>query len=493
MIKRALKYAVGGLFILCAAAMIFAVPGLPAFAAKGDILPLEGAPVAKPHVITLGKADIITLDGDISDVLVANPDLIDVTAVQSSKLYVVGKQVGDTNLIALDSKGDIVRRIDIHVSYDIMAIQSLVDDLFPNEQVKVGAVHDQVLLTGSVSNPSVASRVANIVGHYVSDLQDISDKPVDYLISNLMDVRGEQQVMLQVRIVEANRTILKELGVDTSFNNPDTLATTRLFGQTPPNNLSGNNSFQALRGAGAAISQDPFMSALGVFGSGIAGIGQIGVTLQALEDRNLVNILAEPNLSAVSGETAGFLAGGEFPVPVGRDQVGNIIVEFREFGVSLNFKPTVLSAERISLQLNTEVSSLDFNNALTLAEVEVPGLDVRRADTTVEIPSGGSLMIAGLLKSDALNGMKGLPGISDTPIIGDLMSSKKFQRDESELIVIVTPYLVQPYAETERAQSVPAPENNPLADSFADNIRRIYKVEDPELFSGEEQFGYILD
>jgi len=146
--------------------------------------------------------------------------------------------------------------------------------------------------------------------------------------------------------------------------------------------------------------------------SGLDGIGQIGIALNALEERNLVNILAEPNLTAVSGEQAGFLAGGEFPVPAGRDQVGNVIIDFREFGVSLNFKPVVLSGERISLQMNTEVSSLDFESAVTLANLQVPGLDIRRAETTVEIPSGGSLMIAGILRSDTLEGMAGLPGIS---------------------------------------------------------------------------------
>ncbi|HBR68761.1 MAG TPA: phospholipid-binding domain-containing protein, partial [Rhodospirillaceae bacterium] len=228
--------------------------------------------------------------------------------------------------------------------------------------------------------------------------------------------------------------------------------------------------------------------------SGIGGIGAIGLFLNALEEENMINILAEPNLTAVSGEQAGFLAGGEFPVPVGRDQVGNLVIEFREFGVSLNFKPVVMSDKRISLQMNTEVSSLDFDNAITLADTQVPGLSVRRADTTVEIPSGGSLMIAGLLQSEAVEGMAGLPGIRKTPVLGDLVSSKNFQRDETELVVIVTSYLVEPHADENKAAEVPAEQQRPLAASFAANMRRTFGLEeDDELFAKSGAFGYLLD
>jgi pilus assembly protein CpaC len=474
------------------AAVLTFVPLDLAWSAKGDLVDLDTPEKAKPITITLGKAEMVDVGNNVSDVMVANPGVIDVTAVQSNRLYIVGLNIGDTNIIALDENGDIVKRIDIHVSYDIQAIQALVDGLFPDEQVKVGAVHDQILLTGTVSNPSVAARVTNIVGHYVSDLQD-QDDPVDELVSNLMEVRGGQQVMLQVRIIEATRSVLKELGVQTNANDPDDLATATIFGNDPPGNLSGISAGQVITGGGIALSKEAAGIARIIADTGLTGVGAIGLFLNALEEQNLVNILAEPNLTAVSGETAGFLAGGEFPVPVGRDQIGNIVIEFREFGVSLNFKPIVLSDKRISLNLNTEVSSLDFENALTLSDLQVPGLDVRKAETTVEIASGGSLMIAGLLQSDAVKGMSGLPGISKAPVLGKLVSSDSFERNETELVVIVTPYLVEPYAETERATPVPVQKNNPLAESFADNMRRIYKAHDPELFLQDEQFGYLLD
>jgi pilus assembly protein CpaC len=492
MFRNAMNLSLGGLLVAAVCAALFALP-VSSFAAKGELVPVDKDASKSLLKVTLGKADVVTVEGDISDVMVANPDLIDVTAIQSNKLYVVGVQVGDTNIIALDDKGNVVKRIDVHVTYDLMAIQGLVNELFPDEKVKIGAIHDQVLLTGTASNPEVSSKIANLVGHYVSDLQDTGSAKIDELVSNQLQVKGEQQVMLQVRIVEASRTALKELGVDTSINRTDELATQPLFGLNPPFEESGVASFTAARGAGAVISQDPFSVGRGVFDSGIAGIGLVGITLQALEDRNLAHILAEPNLSAVSGETAGFLAGGEFPVPVGRDQVGNVIIEFKKFGVSLNFKPVVLNNKRISLQMDTEVSSLDFTAPISTSDLIIPGLNVRRADTTVEIQSGGSLMIAGLMKSDVTKGLKGLPGIADAPILGDLMSSKKFERNETELVVIVTPYLVEPYAETERAKPVPKQHSAPLSNSFADNIRRVYRVEDPALFEGAGSYGYLLD
>lgn len=489
------KAQIFSIFVFC---LIFSLISLEGWAAKGDLKNSGIQAKPPPLYIPMGKAELVDVEGPVADVLVANPSVIEVMAIQSNRLYIVGLNVGDTNLIALDSEGNVVKRMDVHVKYDLQAIQSLVDELFPEEDATVASIHDQILLTGTVSTPEAATKISNIVGHYVSDLQD-EDGSTDELISNLLDVRGEQQVMLQVKIVEATRSVLKELGLETNFNDPNELATTTIFGATPSGSVTtrGDSALFAT-GAGIGLSQDPTGTARLLAETGIRGLGQLGLFLNALEEENLVNILAEPNLTAVSGEQAGFLAGGEFPVPVGRDQVGNLVIEFREFGVSLNFRPKVLSSTRISMQLNTEVSSLDFESAIVLADVTVPGLDIRRAETTVEIPSGGSLMIAGLLQSEAIKGMAGLPGIRKTPILGDLVSSDSFQRDETELVVIVTPYLVEPYAERDRAEPVPArvqnekSTDNPMARTFAANIRRSYGI-DEDLFANDNRFGYLLD
>lgn len=464
-----------------------------AYASKGDLRSYKDVNKKNPPMqITLGKADLVNLPDGVSDVLVADPAVIDVQAVQSNKLYIVGLEIGDTNVIVLDRSGNVVKRLDIHVTYDLQAIQANVERLFPNEKVQVGAVHGQIILTGTVSNPETASKITNLVGHYVSALEGTDDQEIDSLISNLLEVRGEQQVMLQVKIVEAERSIFKELGVDLNANDPDEMAVTQLFRGTQPfSELASNgNSLGFGAAAGLATSQEPAAFARGFLDTGLDGVGTLGLFINALEEENLINVLAEPNLTAVSGQQAGFLAGGEFPVPTGRDQFGNITIEFREFGVSLNFRPVVLSDQRINLQLDTEVSSLDPSNAVTLADIVVPGLDIRRASTTIEIPSGGSLMIAGLLQSETTKGLTGLPGIKDTPVLGDLISSDNFQREETELVVIVTGYLVEPYADNARAQKQPEEKRGELARIFAKNIRRAFEVEDESLLA---QAGYIVD
>ena len=465
---------------------------MSAHAGKGDLDPIHKK-AAPPVDIPLGKAEIIALDNAVSDILVANPAVVDVQAIQSNRLYVVGLSVGDTNIIALDSSGNVVRKVDVHVSYDLQAIQSLVERLFPKEEAKVGSVHDQIYLTGTVSTPESASKIANLVAHYVSDLTD-QEGQIDSIISNLLEVRGEQQVMLQVKIVEAKRSVLKELGVNTSVNDPNELSAVRIFDRVPPTQLiDGTDALQLGGAEGLTLSQDAIGTAGLLFDTGLKGIGQVGLFLDALEEEGLINVLAEPNLTAVSGQQAGFLAGGEFPVPTGRDQFGNITIEFREFGVSLNFKPAVMSDKRISLQMDTEVSSLDNTNAVVLADLVVPGLDIRRAQTTIELPSGGSLMIAGLLQSESVKGLSGLPGIKDTPVLGKLVSSDSFRRDETELVVIVTGYLVGSYKDNERAVSVNRKEQGPLANVFSRNVRRKYDIEDESVFTASGAYGYMLD
>lgn len=454
-----------------------------------------------PFMVTLGKAEVIPIEGSFSDILVANPNVVEVSALNTSKIYVVGKTIGDTNIIVMDDTGEIVRRIDIHVNYDLMAIQSMVNKFYPDEAVVVKSVHDQVALTGRVSSAEKAQRISDLVGHYVGDLQD-EKATTDELIMNMLEVEGEMQVMLRVKIVEASRSILKEIGIESGFNDPDELAAQNLFNNDPPLGLPGGSGDlvgQLLTASQVGLTQDPLGTGQIFADTGVNGLGFLNVLVNALEQESLINTLAEPNLTTLSGETAGFLAGGEFPVPVGRDQVGNIVIEFRPFGVSLNFKPLVLSDKRISLQLETEVSSLNFEDGVPLtggggAAALIPAFDVRRASTTVEMASGGSLMIAGLLSANATKGLAGIPGVKDAPILGDLIKSDSFQREESELLILITPYLVKPTKDGSNADLVEAKMNNPLADMFAANIRRNYAIrEDDPVFEDDLRYGYILD
>lgn len=446
--------------LLCAVALVLAIT--PAQATENLLEESSQAHRADPIlVLTLGKAEVITVPGMISDILVADPKIADVVALQSNKLYVVGANLGDTNIIATDREGNVLKRLNVSVNVDTVAIEDLVHNLFPNENnVRVRMIGDQVALTGLVSTPSVSQKIARLVAAHMGEIQDKDVKDIDEVIENLLEVRGEQQVMLRVRMLEMSRGVLKELGLETSANDLDD-AGANLFKHSPPTALNGLQGFlDVTRQTG--LTEDPFGIGALILDTGINGLGQLEFLINALQNDNLANILAEPNLTSVSGEQAGFLAGGEFPVPVGRDRDGNIIVEYKEFGVSLNFRPIVLSEDRISLQLNTEVSSLDQSQGISLNEIQIPGLDVRRASTTVEINSGGTLMMAGLLKSESIKGMSGIPGIKDTPVIGDLLSSDSFNRQETELVVLVTPYLVQPFAD--KNQAVPVLEESDLND-----------------------------
>lgn len=428
------KLSTYALALLCVGIFMAGSLGV-AIADKADVGVVGGAKTPDITVM-LGKAEMLNIGGDVADVLVANPDIVDVMAVKANRLYLVGSSLGDTNIMALDREGNILKKINVHVQMDTERLQGMIRELYPNERVSVRALTDQVVLTGDVSNPSVANKITNLVGRYAADAQGLSaGTALDNVVVNMMGVRGEQQVMLKVKIVEASRTALKDLGLETNSRGGGgigdlmgSVATTAALGLTNPAQLGV-----------AALN----------YNSG--DFGNLSFLARALEQEGIVNTLAEPTLTAISGEQAGFLAGGEFPIPTQIDRNGNLIYEFKPFGVSLNFRPIVMSEDRISLQLTTEVSTTSFEQNLQLNGINVPTFNVRRAETNVELPSGGTLMIAGLIKSDSLSGLTQLPGIGDIPVMGDLIKSDSFRRAESEVVVMITPYLVQPFAQNNAA------------------------------------------
>lgn len=437
-------------------------------------------------ILTIGKAEIVDIDGAVSDIMVADPDIIDVVALQANRMYMVGSKVGNTNIIALDSEGNIIKRLNVHVRVDERTLEETIRELFPQENIRARTVNDQVILVGDVSNPTIAAQIKDLAARFVGDEKNLV---------NLLKVSGEMQVMLKVRIMEASRNVLKELGVETSAN--DRVAeSANLFNNNTIASVGGGATGNIFTNSQTGLTSDPFGVGRLLYDTGINGIGFTELLISALEENNLVNILAEPNLTAVSGEEANFLAGGEFPVPTGRDRDGNIQIEFKPFGVSLNFRPTVMSEDRISLQLKTEVSSLDRQQGITLDQISVPGLDVRRAQTIVEMNSGGSLMIAGLLKAETIKGMAGIPGVKDTPIIGQLISSDSFNRQETELLIVITPYVVQPIAN--RNNVVEALEDEavaaPLTNVFLRNVRQVYGDRAPrEPDDVTDRLGYLID
>lgn len=459
--------------------------------------------------IKLGKAEMVQIDGPISDVLVANPSVVDVMAVKSNRLYLVGASLGDTNIIALDAEGNIIDTIDVHVQMDNKKIGSMIKKLYPNETVEIESLTDQFVVSGEVSTPAVANSIINMIAHYAGEVQDTEFDSADSIVVNLLNVRGEQQVMLRVKIVEVSRNALKELGLETEISTASEIAN---IGATTGSLIAAN----------ALGLTAPTQLANAILNYDSGGFGPMQFVARALEEEGIVSTLAEPNLTAISGEQAGFLAGGEFPIPTQLDQNGNLVYEFRPFGVSLNFRPVVMSENRISMQMTTEVSTTSFDQNLQLQGINVPTFNVRRAETTVELPSGGTLMIAGLIQSDSVSGLTQLPGVGDVPVIGDLMKSDSFQRDESEVVVIITPYLVQPFAYdrsapaaepipasmdmlpgTDQPAAITAPKNKkpePVREDsrvdtiFNNNIRRTYGTKVPaELMDEKDNFGYIVD
>ena len=504
--KKTLGAKIAGAILV---AMLCLTPFASAMADKTDLQEI-GKMAQDPMVeIMLGKAEVVDIGGNVSDVLVANPSVVDVMAVKSNRLYLVGTELGDTNIITLDEEGNILKRLNVHVQMDTHKLEAMIGELYPNEEVQLRSLTDQVVLTGDVSTPAVANKIANMVAQYVAEVQELEAATVDSVITNMLGVRGEQQVMLRVKIVEASRSALQDLGLESNLSQGANLgavgvtaATASALGLASPTQLFA-----------AALNYDA------------GGFGPLNFLARALEQEGIVNTLAEPNLTAISGEQAGFLAGGEFPIPTQLDQNGNLIYEFRPFGVSLNFRPVVMSENRISLQMTTEVSTTSFDQNLQLQGINIPTFNVRRAETTVELPSGGTLMIAGLLQSDTVSGLTQLPGVGDIPVLGDLVKSDTFSRDESELVVIITPYLVQPFAQNNAApaplpQPVPAstgqapaqpvlmptstqparPEEQPvrqkseLNKTFKSNLKRTYgEKATTTLPDGQGGFGYMME
>ncbi|MCB9994987.1 MAG: type II and III secretion system protein family protein [Rhodospirillales bacterium] len=462
------------------------------YASKTDLVTIAAEKHKKDPTIVLvqGMAEIVDVPGPVADIMVANPDIVDVMALQSNRLYLVGVNVGSTNLIAVDENGDIVKRLNVHVKIDDEVLQDTIRELFPEEEVYIKTLTDQLILTGTVSTPDVAQRISSLVAHYMGEIQDLDGRSTDEIIVNLLKVRGKSQVMLRVKVLEVSRSLLKERGTDT-----DIADLGDVFGESIQNNpteASLSGFFGGVIQTG--VTETPF-AAFGLL-ENLGAFGPIDTILTLLEENGMAKILAEPNLTAISGENAGFLAGGEFPVPSGRDSEGNVVIVFRQFGVSLAFTPIVMSPDRISMQLETEVSSLSRESAVTLADIDVPGLDVRRASTTVEMGSGTTLMIAGLLQSQTVNNMSGIPGMMNTPIIGDLMSSESFRRDETEMVVLVTPYLVEPYGDKNQAKKIPAKDNKQdnLEKAFARNIRRTFgNLKVSGIFDGQNGYGYIIE
>ena len=435
------------------------------------------------HVITLpvGKARLINLPVEARDIMVANPEIVDVVVKTARKVFLVAQTVGDTNVFFLDSAGRVVLRLEVRVEVDVTALRKALAEILPNETIEVTAVNTDIVLTGTVRSPKASEDARRIARRFVAD---------DENVVNMLSVLGGQQVFLQVRVAEVRRDIFKQLGIDLTL------------GLTRTENIGFDLTTSVPSVTGLTVATvNAFGTGTFVFDSGPRSLTTV---IKALESEGLVKNLAEPTLTAISGETATLIAGGEFPVLIPGTEPGTFTIEFKPFGVSLAFTPVVLESGRISLKVSTEVSALATgagSGELTIEvtaddTVTIPALTLRRAETTVELPSGGSLVMAGLLQDDITNTVTGIPGLMNLPILGALFRSQEFQRNETELIIIVTVYLVEPVAE--RALALPTDGFAPASDVdmyLFGRLHKIYVKPDLEPPAGqiEGPVGYIME
>lgn len=398
-------------------------------------------------IVPVHRAELISVPGEISEVIVANPDVADVFVHGTRKVSIVGKAIGTTSLRVIDSNSDVLRAVTIRVGYDIPAIRQTLYELFPYEDISVQTVNNNLALTGMVSSPSVAAKAVRIANEFMMAVDSTqrprdnsfatnriaSEEGGDAGVINMLKVTSGQQVMLRVRVGEMQRNAMKQLGVNWNIFNPDS--------------VSANSGF--LLGTAAAAA--PFPGATAVQGDTFAALGgtirkggaTISAMINALERNNLFKLLAEPNLVAMSGEEAEFLAGGEFPIPIQAFD-SQVTIEFKEFGVSVKFLPIVLSDSRIRITVAPEISEISDIGSITVGGFEIPSLSTRRAKTTVELAPGESFMIAGLLRDQSDSQIDQVPGLGEVPVLGSLFRSVDYQRDQTELVIAVTPYLVDP-------------------------------------------------
>ncbi|KPP89763.1 pilus assembly protein CpaC [Erythrobacter sp. HL-111] len=400
-------------------------------------------------VLSIGRGELVTVPGAMTDVFVANEAIADVQIKAQNQLYVFGRAGGETTIYASNAGGDVIFSANIRVGNNISSIDQMLALAMPDAEVNVATMGaNTVLLTGTVSAPEDAAEAERLVQAFLGEEANVISR---------MKTATPLQVNLQVRFAEVSRSLVREIGGN--LTQIDGSSGFR-FGVGTGRQLGGRDQWltNGPLGVGNDVAQSAFILPDGTEipgpaidsndGTSIAGLGRLfGIdTLGALdlsERLGLITTISQPNLTALSGETATFLAGGEFPIPVAQG-LGQVTVQFRQFGVSLSYTPTVLSNGRISMRVRPEVSELSTQGSITLNGFQVPALTTRRTETTVELGSGQSFMIAGLMSTNSQNALDKAPGLGDVPILGNLFRSREFRRGESELVIVVTPYLVKP-------------------------------------------------
>jgi pilus assembly protein CpaC len=401
--------------------------------AQEKLVHISGASRTSTVVVFIGKSQDVRTDANFVDIMVGDPEVADVNPLTDHTLSILGKKIGTTRVSVYGEGKKLVGILDIEVSYDVTRLSNELARVFPGSRIRASSVNGRIMLSGEVADSVTLDRAVTIARQFGPE------------VINSMAVSSPQQVLLEVRFIELSRTAGRELGVQ--WNRFGQSSTTNIGSQQPASNLPisappNSGTFPVGEVAAGVLSgASPFGFAI----ARIAGGGALtDVAINALEQKGLARSLAEPNLTALSGDTASFLAGGEYPIPVSA-QYGQITVDYKKYGVGLAFTPTVLSRGLINMKIEPEVSQIDPNHAVAVANgIAVPALIVRRASTTVELRDGQSFMIGGLLQTDHKNQIDQLPWVGSVPVLGALFSSKSYQKDQTDLAIIVTPHIVRP-------------------------------------------------
>jgi pilus assembly protein CpaC len=459
-------------------------PSAPVGAADAHVPVIQvAASEATSRFIPLGvgKSVAIDLPADIKDVLVADPKIANAVIRSSRRVYMIGVAVGQTNIFFFDAHGKQIAGFDIAVTRDLNGVRAAIKHSMPDSDIDIEGVGDGVVLSGTAANNAESQQAYDLASRLVGD---------GTKVVNGIAVRERDQVLLKVTVAEVQRDVVKQLGID--------LSGSFAFANSGVFNFNTTNAFSA---SGSPLSTTALSGQQGLTTDPITGtvLPRVSATMRAMEQAGVIRTLAAPNLTAISGETANFLAGGEFPVVTGTSgpPAYTPSVEFKKFGVSLVFSPVVLSGGRISLKVLTEVSELSTEGAISLAGgISIPSLKTRRAETTVELPSGGSLALAGMIQEQTKQAINGLPGLLQLPVLGTLFRSRDFVNHRSELVILVTPYIVHAVAEKKLSRP---------DDGFADStdpqgillgrLNRIYGEDrrpDPKR-NYHGKYGFILD
>lgn len=447
------------------------------------VIPSGGPyPIRRKVTVGVDKSMLIEMPVDLQNVLVSNPEVLDAVVQTSRQVYLLAKDLGEANAFFIGPGGEKVLFLEVSVTRDLTVLQDTMRRLIPGSNIHAEMMGESVVLSGSVVTSADANRASELAGRFV--------KKKDGVV-NLLATGQNEQVLLKVQVAEIQRDALRRIGVDlpSAVVSAGNLTFTKVI----------QNAFPVTSSVvGAARAVGEATAPLAAAGSALqptwrSGDNSVTGLIQALERTGALKTLAEPTLTAISGEEAKFLAGGEFPVPIAQED-NKITVDWKPFGVNVSFKPVVLDEGRISLNISAEVSEITTEGAIQLDNLSLPGLKVRRAETTLELPSGGTLAMAGLLSDDTRQSVEGVPGLKSLPILGALFRSNDYRRRETELVILVTPYLASHSTEAELARPTDgyAPSST-LKELFLGHINRIYGVQGvmPDRYHGD--YGYIVE